>query len=236
LRVNVPVPAPVTTYERYVDWDVRNWAAAPAFWERHTRLDLSGAHCLEIGSRDGGLSQWLAERGARVVCSDLSSPAPRARDRHRASGVSHRIRYRGIDATQFDSRNVWDLIVFKSVLGALGGADRRAVQADAISRMHRALRAGGELFFAENLVASPAHRLLRRRFVPWGRRWGYVSVAELRHYLAPFPSVEYETRGFAGTFGRSQAQRRLLGRLDRAGLDRLVPSTWRYIMMGIARK
>lgn len=223
-------------YERYVDWDVRNWATAPAFWESRTQLDLPRCLCLELGSRHGGLSLWLAQRGARVVCSDLGGPSPEARLRHAAAGVANRICYAHADATELQYDEQFDIIVFKSMLGALDGCDRRAVQAAAIAAMHRALRPGGELFFAENLAASPAHRFLRERFVQWGRRWRYVTLEEMREFLAPFSSVEFDTVGLTGALGRNQQQRRMLGAVDRLGLDRLVPPSWRYIMLGVARK
>ena len=223
-------------YETYVEWDVRNWAAAPEFWERTTARDLAHVDALELGGRHGGLSLWLAQCGARVTCTDLDGPTDVARRRHRAAGLAGRIRYAHVDATCIPYDAAFDVVVFKSVLGALRGADRLAVQRAAVAGMYRALRPGGELFFAENLTASPAHRFLRKRFVQWGRDWRYVSVEEMLEFLAPFTSVEYRTVGFCGALGRSQRQRRLLGAVDRAGLDRLVPPSWRYIMVGVARK
>jgi SAM-dependent methyltransferase len=226
----------ITEYGRYVEWDVRNWAAAPEFWARNTTLDLRHCDALEVGSRHGGLSLWLAQLGARVLCTDLDGPTDRARTSHAAAGVAHRVTYDCLDVTDVPYTDRFDLVVFKSVLGALGGEDRVATQARAVAQIHQALRPGGELFFAENLAASPAHQYLRRRFVGWGRRWRYVAIPEMLSFLAPFRSVVYRTVGVCGAFGRSQRQRALLGAFDRAFLDRLVPEAWRYIMIGVARK
>ena len=55
-------------------------------------------------------------------------------------------------------------------------------------------------------------------------------------FLKPFSEVHEETFGFAGAFGRSEKQRAALAGLDIAGLDRLVPSSWRYIIAGVATK
>lgn len=223
-------------YAPYVEWDTRNWSLAPRFWEDHTSLSLSRCRALELGSRHGGLSLWLARCGAEVTCTDLNGPTALARDRHRAAGVADRIRYAALDVTRLEDRDCYDVIVFKSMLGALCGSDRRQAQQDAVARIHRALRPGGELFFAENLTASAAHRYFRRRYVAWGQSWRYVTVAEMREFLHPFASVVYRTAGFTAAFGRSARQKEMLGAVDRAGLDRLVPEAWRYIILGVARK
>lgn len=222
--------------ESYVEWDVVNWSAAPRFWRAHTKVDLAHCTALEIGSRHGGLSLWLARQGAHVTCSDLAPPTPVARERHAEAGLNDRIQYARVDATTLALREAYDVVMFKSVLGGLGGTDVRATQRRAVARMHRALRPGGELFFAENLVASPLHRLLRHRFVPWSRHWRYLSVDDTLEFLAPFREVTYRTVGFTAAFGRNERQREVLGALDRTLIDRLVPSRWRYVIVGIARK
>jgi SAM-dependent methyltransferase len=219
----------------FVEWDVRNWSVALDFWLAHTTQRLADCSALEIGSKNGGLSWWLASQGARVVCSDIDGPTEEAVLRHRAGGVSHLIEYRALDATDLPYTEQFDIIVFKSVLGGVGRGGKQA-QARAVGEMYRALKPGGELFFAENLAASPFHRFFRRRYTEWGAQWRYVSVAEMREFLAPFSRVKYRTAGFAGTLGRTERQRGWLGLLDRAVLDRLVPREWRYVMAGVAKK
>lgn len=217
----------------FIEWDVRNWSAALDFWQAHAAQPLAGASVLEIGCGSGGISLWLASQGARVTCSDIHGPQQQAVDKHRARGVSQLISYETLDATNIRHEDEFDIIVFKSMLG---GISTKEAQAKAIREMHKALKPGGELFFAENLMASPAHQFFRRRFVKWGQLWRYVTVAEMREFLRPFSSLHTRTLGFAGTFGRSESQRNALGLVDQILLDRLTPERWRYILLGVARK
>jgi SAM-dependent methyltransferase len=219
-----------------IEWDIRNWSVALDFWRKHSAHHLSDCLALEVGSRNGGLSLWMALNGARVICSDLRGPAEAAILKHRAQGVSGLVQYESIDAMNIPYTDHFDVVLFKSVLGTVGRHGGKAAQAKAVSEMHKALKPGGELFFAENLVASPLHMFFRRRCVEWGATWRYVSAAEMHEFLSPFAQVHWRTVGFAGAFGRSEMQRNLLGAVDRAFLDRLVPADWRYIVVGVARK
>lgn len=225
-----------TLLSNVIEWDVRNWGTALRYWARHSRQRLDGCRALEIGGRNGGLSLWLALQGAEVLCSDVRGPGESAVALHRAYGVADRIRYAKLDATSIPYSECFDLIAFKSVLGAIGSRGRVDRQVAALGQMHHALRQNGELFFAENLAASPVHSYFRRRKRKWGHTWRYVTVSEMLRFLSPFTHVAYHTLGFAGAFGRTESQRRLLGSLDRAFMDALVPPTWRYIIVGVARK
>jgi hypothetical protein len=48
--------------------------------------------------------------------------------------------------------------------------------------------------------------------------------------------VKYTTVGFLGSFGRTARQRSLLGEIDNIICDIIVPESWRYIIIGIAKK
>ncbi len=102
--------------------------------------------------------------------------------------------------------------------------------------MHKSLKSGGELWFAENLVASPIHRFMRAKFVPWGKKWRYITVTEMLNFLDIFSETKYITVGFLGAFGFNEFQRTILGNIDQIIVDKLVPKTWKYIMIGIAKK
>src|SRR5438552_16058119 len=100
LTVNANPPSTSLRMSDFVEWDVRNWSPALDFWLTHTKQSLRGCSALELGSQNGGLSLWLAQHGARVVCSDIGPPNDKAVQQHQAAGVSHLIEYRSIDALQ----------------------------------------------------------------------------------------------------------------------------------------
>jgi SAM-dependent methyltransferase len=192
--------------------------------------------CLEVGANGGGLSVWLAARGHSVVCSDFGKPPADAKALAERYRVAERIRYEDIDATHIPYESTFDIVAFKSVLGGIGRDGAFERQRAAVASIYRALRPGGRLLFAENLSASPLHRLLRRRYIAWGAQWRYVTIEEMRAFLAPFAHVRLDTAGFFGTFGRSERQRRALALIDRVAFDALVPPGWRYIVYGVATK
>jgi SAM-dependent methyltransferase len=218
-----------------LQWDVQSWKTALDFWAIALG-NRSGLNCLEIGAGSGGLSLWLALRGHHVTCSDRTEVARTAAELHRKYGVAGTITYADVDATTIDFEECFDVVVFKSVLGGIGRAERMDRQELAVREMHKALKPGGQLLFAENGAASPLHQLMRKRFVPWGAEWRYPTRDEMRHLLAPFSRVDLRATGFLAAFGRSERQRDLLAFFDRWGFKRVVPESLSYIFYGSAVK
>jgi len=219
-----------------VEWDALNWAKALGFWNRYLPQSLAGMRALEVGARHGGLSLYLATRGCNVTCTDLYGPTDIGRERHRAYGVADRLTYGSLDVTHIPFADAsFDIVVFKSLLGEVGWNGNPRRQQEAIDEMHRVLKPGGWLLVAENIRGSRLHMFLRRKFVPWGNQWRYVSIDEMRGFISRFSSYRYVTYGFWGTFGRSERQRRLLHLLD-VVTNPLLPETSRYILFGCAVK
>jgi SAM-dependent methyltransferase len=218
---------------KYVEWDVRNWAIALDFWMANSAKRLSECKVLEIGTNYGGLSLWLASRGAKVVSSDFQGVRKEAMEFHQSSDLAHAIDHQSINVLDIPYAEEFDIVVFKSVIGVLG---EKELQQKAISEIHKALKKGGELFFAENLVGSPLHMFFRRKAVRWGTTWRYVTIEEMNEFLAPFSEKKLRTIGFAGAFGRTEAQRNLLALGDKFVFERIVPESWKYIVAGVARK
>ena len=218
-----------------VQWDVRNWSRAIEFWDR--AVDWSGVEtCLELGGHQGGLSLWLAAKGKRVVCSDLKDTKTTAAARHRKYNLDSLIEYQDIDATQIPYENHFDVVAFKSVLGGIGRHGGKPIQQTVIDEIHKALKPGGKLLFAENLVASRLHRVVRERFVRWGREWRYVTLDEMREFLRNYSHSELHATGVLSVFGRTERQRRFLSVIDRGLLNYVTPEGWRYIAYGTAEK
>jgi hypothetical protein len=96
-----------------------------------------------------------------------------------------------------------------------------------------ALKPGGLFLFAENIVGTRLHRL--PRWIKLGDAWRYLTLDEMRSMLARFADVRIGTSGFLALFGFAEGQRRLLGRLEATFCHRL-PSSWHYMMYGVARK
>jgi len=221
--------------ENILQWDVRSWSKALAFWEEH--VDWSKVqNGLELGGHQGGLSLWLALKGKEVVCSDLENVKNTAEPLHKRYQITKFIQYQDIDATNIPYEDHFDIIVFKSIIGGIGRNNNYEIQKKVFREIHKALKPGGKLLFAENLVASPLHQKLRKRFVNWGDSWRYVSVKEMKELLSDFSSYELKTTGVLGTFGRNETQRNFLSMLDKMILNRVCPDAWKYICYGVAVK
>lgn len=219
-----------------IEWDVKNWSTSLDFWLKQSSINLVNGNGLELGSRNGGLSLWLALKGCQVVCSDIKGPTEKAKALHESYGISQSIQYHTIDATSipYDDHS-FDVVVFKSMLGGVGAFNNKEAQRKAMKEIYRVLKPHGELFFAENLVASPIHKALRKRFVRWGEGWRYPSIDEMNELLSDFSQVYSITTGFIASFGRNETQRSLLSSVDQV-FHRLVPDHWKYIMIGVAKK
>lgn len=218
--------------EDIFQWDVRNWSRALPLWQSHL-VHPPGSRALAIGERDGGLSMLLAENNYWTYCTDVQPPGPRARALHRSHGLDELVEYEAQDVTALTYTDaMFDVVVFKSVIGALGSKDR---QQQAMAEILRVLRPGGVLLFAENLSGTAVHRWLRQRFVTWDKYWRYLHMPADKDLFAGYERVDIRTCGLLANLGRSERQRDLLARID-GFVAPLLPSSWRYIAYGVAFK
>jgi SAM-dependent methyltransferase len=225
---NAPGPSLYDIFQ----WEVRSWSRSLPLWEQRipTKRPL---RALGIGEREGGLSLWLASKGIDVVCTDLHSFPPGTKDLHERHGVQQHITYAQADATALPFPDAsFDIVFFKSVIGALGSKEK---QAQSIREMHRVLKSSGVLLFAENLHGSPMHRWLRKRYVAWDHYWRYLDPVTDLDLFAPFVKLDDSTTGLVANLGRTESQRDLLARFD-AILAPLAPKRQRTIWFGAALK
>ncbi len=218
-----------------IQWDTTSWSKALKFWEENIEWD-SLKTGLELGGREGGLSLWLALKEVQTICSDLQDTEATAKELHAKHQVTNFVTYQDIDATSIPYENHFDVIVFKSIVGGIGRNNNIELQHKAFEQMYKALKKGGKLLFAENLIASPVHQRLRSRFVNWGESWRYVSINEMHSFLRIFSSHQIESTGFLGALGRSEGQRKALAQADKLLFNHVVPKSWNYISYGIAIK
>jgi len=217
-------------------WDVRTWSKALPTWEGGLGSSAP-LTCLEIGAGPGGPSLWLALKGHTVVCSNRQDTEQMAAPLHEKYSVREAIEYRDIDATDIPYENHFDIIIFKSVLGGIGAAGGLELQQAAMQQMLKALKPGGRLLFAENLRATPVHRLARAIAYRIRRSsWRFMTLRELERMLGGFARHEVHTTGALGVFGTTEQRRRTLGALDDAFASRLTPKRWRYVAYGVATK
>lgn len=218
-----------------IEWDKVNWTKALKYWEEHVpSLKTQHFDCLELGGRRGGLSLWLALLGHNVICSDFKNPEQEAKTLHDQYNLDGKISYEAIDATKIPYENKFDIIVFKSIIGGISGHGKDHLKEKVFQEIHKALKPGGKLLFAENMEGSKFHLWARNKFVNWGERWNYFKYSEI-DLIKIFESVEYETTGFTATFGRNDKQREALGNIDQL-LEPLIPPENRYILYGVATK
>lgn len=218
-----------------IQWDIRSWSKAIKYWEEN--IDWSKVqNGLELGGREGGLTLWLGLKGKSIICSDLKNVKETAAPLHLKHNISSLVKYEDIDATNIPYEDHFDIIVFKSIIGGIGSNDNYEKQQQVFKEIYKALKPGGKLLFAENLIASPLHQRLRKTFINWENYWRYLSIKEMKECLSIFSSYELKTTGVLGTFGRNEAQRNILSTFDSAVLNKLSPDKWKYIAYGIAEK
>ena len=217
----------------YFEWDTISWSRALLIWHKYLKLN-EGNYALEIGARRGSLSLMLAkEYRMKVICSDLNNPQKTVELLHQKHELNHTIQYKAIDCIQIDYKdNSFDVVLFKSVIGALGSYEKQSL---AFQEILRVLKPGGILLFAENLECSDFHMYLRRKFVPWSSHWHYPKLNDINLFLENYNFVEINTTGFFATFAKAKFIKNFLSYFD-VVIDKILPKKNKYIVYGSAIK
>jgi ubiquinone/menaquinone biosynthesis C-methylase UbiE len=225
--------------ENIVEWDVNTWKRAFKYWSKianekkiHEKLGL------EIGARHGGTTLFFVkEFDVTMYCSDYGFPTELAIQLHQEPSISKKITYYDVDATQIPFEdNMFDFVIFKSVLGTIGSFEDVSRINEAMSEIHRILKPNGILFFAENLRASSMHNFARTKFVEWGSRWYYVPFSEMKELLRIYSTYEIKTTGFLSAFvpEKFKAIKKIISKFDT--LLEWLPNNWHYVSFGHAIK
>ncbi len=214
------------------EWDVINWSKSRKLWDPKIKTISSGKG-LGIGERGGGLSLYMARHGLEVTCTDLNDFPESTQKLHENFKVKDQVTYQKESVLELSFPDeTFDLVMFKSVIGALS---KKENQQQALDEIYRVLKPGAYLLFAENLEGSALHRFLRKKFVKWEHYWRYLSYKNDLDLFDKFSECNYSTHGFLGAFGRSEKQRKVLGKADKL-VEKMVPSGMRYILVGTCRK
>lgn len=64
----------------------------------------------------------------------------------------------------------------------------------------------------------------------------YLDLNRIDRLFIKFNPLEYDTAGFLGTFGRTENQKIVLGKIDALLVERLVRKQMRYTVFGVATK
>lgn len=225
-------------FDAFVEWDVASWSRAFRHWElvMEANPQFKGKKGLEIGANQGGVSLFFATRfGCPMYCTDLESNE-KAIAYHRTYAPSASIQYQKVDVLQMPfATESFDFVVFKSLLGVVGRQDQVKQIECALMEIHRVLKPGGILFFAENLRGSWLHVFARQQFIPWGKNWHYMTYAAMVQRLGLFAKLELHTTGFFAAFARKPEWfKTLIANIDWCLF--FIPKTWRYVAFGHAVK
>lgn len=212
-------------------WDVINWRRAINFWGAAESFELRDKTVLELGAGKGGLSAWFAAKGATVLCTDYPRLPDQAMKYHASKGCHQRIAYQALDARDIPFIDSFDIVVIKSVLGALPRTEQELV----IRQIHKTLRQGGIFLCVENMAGSPFHLWCRRRFARYGKKWHYANMTELLNAYRMFETVNASTFGVTALFSPWEQGRVLLGIADSV-IERIWPNKWKYIVSITAKK
>lgn len=220
-----------------IEWDIQNWKKSLNFFDENINFKNIN-NSLEIGSRKGGMSLWLALHGCKnIICTDYVDNNEIARELHfKYNEICEKnISYKVVDATKMNYVNEFDLIVFKSILGGIGCHNNKLAQEKTIKNIYKALKPGGKLIFIENAKASYLHQFCRKKFTNWGEYWRYLTKDELISMCSMFSKVNIKMYGFIGCFGKTEKQRMRFGKIDNL-LCKILPDRFKYIIYGILTK
>lgn len=205
--------------ELYFEWDTISWSRALKIWNKHLKKNIGG-YALEIGGRNGGLSLMLArEYKMNVICSDLNNSNTSAL-LHQSFQTFHKIKYDNVNCMEINYLdNSFDVVIFKSVIGALSTFENQNL---AIQEILRVLKPEGILLFAENLQCSSLHMYLRSVYNHYNSYWRYPKIEDIDYFLRNFNQVETNTTGFFATLSKSKTIKTYLSYFDIL-IDKIFP-------------
>jgi len=217
-----------------IKWDVNTWSEILPYWENQLRkLDKSNTNCIEIGAREGGISLWMARNGFKITCSDIYYDLENAKKLHNKYHVENNIIYKKVDVLNWKEKGKYDVIIMKSVLGALQSEDRIRI---ALENIYNNLDENGIVLFAENASASFLHKQFRTKFTDWGKIWYYFDETSLKKMFKSFQILDFQFNGVSAVFANRLGLSKPFYKLDRYILNKIFPDKMKYMVYGYAKK
>jgi len=165
--------------------EIWNWSSPAGQLRAKRRAELiisaaeivSDSYALELGCGTGLFTRSFAQTGCRIEAVDVSEALlDRARERHEGGRVSFRVD--DAEGLSF-ADGLFDVVIGSSVLHHLH-LER------ALAEIHRVLREGGRIAFAEPNMMNPQIALQRK--VPLFRRWAGESPEETAFFRGKLAS------------------------------------------------
>jgi 2-polyprenyl-3-methyl-5-hydroxy-6-metoxy-1,4-benzoquinol methylase len=222
-----------TDIQKIINWDIPTWSVILPYWEAQLPAKQSSLKCIEIGSRDGGITLWMTLLGYNMICSDLHYDLSDARKLHEEYGKTAMVEYKKVDILNWVEPNTYDVILIKSVLGAL---ESESAVEDALKNVYNNLKPGGKLLFAENATGTIAHKFFRKYFTDWGSKWFYLSGRTLKNKLNKFSKSETRFTGVTSVFGNKIGLGRIFSFMDKIVFNKLLPDSMKYLAYGYSIK
>ena len=247
------------------DWDVLTWSRAIEIWEKEIDgekkcleigankgglslwLALNGHNvlCTDIDNPKERAAPIHSKHQVghliNYAALDILDSASQVEQSPDDSGHPNNLSRKQLDRspiakTSDPSIEIYDFIIFKSVLGGISRDNNFSLAKEAIDNMHALLKPGGTLLFAENLRGSVLHRLARKLFVKWGSSWNYLTFSELEELFSNFDYVEIKTTGFATAFAKGKKLNGLMNFFDNWIFNRVFGRRMKYVGYGKGKK
>lgn len=217
-----------------INWDVDTWSEILPYWDNQLKnFDKSNTICIEIGAREGGISLWMAMNGFKIICSDNYYDLEDAKKLHIKYRVEKKVFYKKVNVLNWNEKAKYDIIIVKSVLGALQTEERIKT---AIENIYNNLNDNGIILFAENSRALFLHRLFRSKFTDWGRIWYYFDETSLKRIFKSFQILDFQFNGVSAVFANRLGLSKPFYKLDKYILNKIVPDKMKYMVYGYAKK
>ena len=227
-----------------IGWDTINWGDSIDFFEDN--VDFSNIkNTLEVGAGVwGGYSLYFSSKNIKTICSNIEGEFKKSKTIHKLYPFSKNISYEKIDVLDIGYENKFDCIAFKSMLGIVGGYHSERFsnynfQKEAFHQISKALKKGGYLIFAENLLASRFHQFIYNRFGHGDRNkgWRYFSADEYLSLINhDFEIINYKSSGVIGFLGKHEFLKRFFGYLDKYFFNKITRDKSKYIFFCVCKK